>query len=84
MPVFTNPSFVIRVLLAGRKETIDSHSYATRDKAEADLARISEARKQGIDVDLPWLQMLASTVQAAWIEDQTTAAGFTVWSPDVA
>ena len=75
MPTYTSPNFTIKVLLVGRKDTIDSHSYASREDAEADLIKITDARTQNTEVGLPWLQMPGSQVQAAYVEDRTTSIG---------
>jgi hypothetical protein len=76
MPTYTTPSFIIKVLLVGRKDVIESHSYGTREEAEADLQKITEARKNDFEVDLTWFQMPGNQVQAAYIEDRTTSVGF--------
>jgi len=73
MTTSTFPSFVIRVLVVGRKDPIDSHSYKTRDAAEADLIKITDARQGNTDVELPWLTMPGDQVQAAYVQDRTTS-----------
>ena len=72
------PSFVIRVLIVGRKDPIDSHSFKTRAEAEADLLKITDARQGNTDVELPWLTMPGDQVQAAHIIDRTTSIGVPV------
>jgi hypothetical protein len=73
MTTTTFPSFVIRVLVVGRKDPIDSHSYKAREDAEADLVKITDARQGGTDVELSWLTMPGDQVQAAFIQDRTTS-----------
>jgi hypothetical protein len=76
MPIYTTPIFVIKVFVKGRKEVIESHGYDSREAAEADLIKITDARQSGFEVDLPWLQMSGALVEAAFVEDQSVASGW--------
>jgi hypothetical protein len=75
MPTYTSPRFIIKVLLLGRKDVIQSHPYGTRAEAEADLTKITEARLNNTEVRLPWLQLPGNQVQAAYVEDRSTSIG---------
>ncbi len=75
------PSFVIRVLIVGRKDPIDSHSYKTREAAEVDLIKITDARQGNTDVELSWLTMPGDQVQAAYVQDRTTSVSVPVAVP---
>ena len=75
MSTYTTPNFVIKVLLHDRKEPIDSHSFDTREGAEADLLKITDARTQNTEVGLPWLQLPGNKIEGAYIEDQSTSIG---------
>ena len=81
MTTHTYPSFKIRVLVVGRKDVIESHSYGKREAAEADLSKITDARQGKTDVELSWLQMPGEQVQAAYIQDRTTALSVPVAVP---
>jgi hypothetical protein len=75
MPVYTSTSFRIKVMIVGRKDPIQSHTYSTREAAEADLVRITEARHGRSEVDLPWLQMPGDQVQVAYIDEHSVSMG---------
>ena len=53
MSIETIPSFVIKVLIVGRKDPIDSHSYSSREAAEADLLKINDARQGENEMQIP-------------------------------
>lgn len=76
MPIYTSTSFRIKVMIVGRKDPIQSHVYSTREAAEADLVRITEARHGKSEVDLPWLQMSGDQVQVAYIDEHNVSMGF--------
>lgn len=76
MPVYTSTSFRIKVMIFGRKDPIQSHIYNTREAAEADLVKITEARHGRSEVNLPWLQMPGDQVQAAYIDEHSVSMGF--------
>jgi hypothetical protein len=72
----TIPNFVIKVLLHGRKEPIASMSFDTREAAEADLLVINQAYDATGRIELPWLMMSGTDIQAAYIEDHSSSFGF--------
>jgi hypothetical protein len=76
MSIETVPSFVIKVLIAGRKDAVESPSYESRAAAEEDLVQITDARQSDGEIMLPWLTMRGDRVDAAFIEDQSIVAGF--------
>lgn len=65
--------WLINVMVVGRKEIIKSPNYHDRHEAEADLRKITEARTNAADVDLPWLQMPGGQVQAAYIDEKSSS-----------
>jgi hypothetical protein len=67
------PSFVIRVLVVGRDKPIESHAFKTRAEAEVDLTKIMDAQQGSGFVELSWLTMPGTEVQAAHVVDRTTS-----------
>jgi hypothetical protein len=61
-------SFVVKVLINGRHDPIQSPPYDSREAAEADLERIGGALDQEQTVDLRWLKIHGPLVQGAYLE----------------
>jgi hypothetical protein len=75
MGITTIPSFVIKVIVVGRKDPIETMAYDSRDAAEADLRVLNAARTSSGEVSLPGLVMSGSHIQAAHIEDRSASFG---------
>jgi hypothetical protein len=61
-------SYVIKVLIIGRNDAIESPIFDSREAAEEDLGVISGAKFQNQPVNLPWLRMYGSGVEAAYLK----------------
>jgi hypothetical protein len=76
MTISVTPIFIIKVMVVGRRDPIESHAYDNRSAAEADLLVINDARQSKGEVQMPWLTLAGDRIDAAWIEDQSSAFGF--------
>jgi hypothetical protein len=80
----TTKNYRIHVMILDRKDPIVSAVYTDKNKAEADLQTISEARLGKTDLALPWIQFAGDQVQGAFIEEGWDyAPSAAVWSPDL-